>query len=628
MDFADNTMWNKLLHKGTADQEPAVFTSTLDARRTSLPLSLSQQPLGAASAFEPLPSSARVLIHESNGAPVSCSRSQSGASSAATTTVCATAQRALYERDMFLVMARPVLETLVLLYDNATEDALVCRILRGIWDFIAICSDFGLQQMLNRLETPCLALQYLFSFLKLLVFFMPVMYSVVHLLCFRSRALLESERRVPLKPHTRNNVLAHKARFKQLQAETGVDLHALVSLDFDALITYPTGPTSDRHHEQAKFMTTAEHAPLQLQASKPEVSWSYSWMIKGELLMRVAFHTAEKSPVALQQDAWSALLMLLSWVRARGALPPSLALVGDDFCLSEIHWQDPLPADCDTPDQCGTSKRPTTATAAVLSPSVYAHRCYLEAYGLALERSAGGRNSADTATGTSSLQQARDAHGGATGAGYSAGGGSAWFGLGFLFSDSQQHGRSHHSGGLLTAPSGTLDLPNLYRNTNASLCVSMTGEPLRPDDEILKLSLERSRPAELIYQQLSPGDAEITSTVLKAALAMLMTMVKQLTATPRAGPVPLSVAMPASQRTVSNSSSVHTSSSAVDAVVDLESSFPVQMLSNQFVSSDVKELDAVMLLEWITHIVVRNDDSISLFWGDLNGNTSLTLACF
>lgn len=161
MDFADNTMWNKLLHKGTADQEPAVFTSTLDARRNPLPLAL-----GASSAFDAFPSTRTgaaqsrgvqlPMKHDGSGGaassgsgdafpalPLAYSRAQSGASAV-------TAQRALYERDMFLVMARPVLETLVVLYDNATEDQLVCRILRGLWDFISICADFELHQMLNR----------------------------------------------------------------------------------------------------------------------------------------------------------------------------------------------------------------------------------------------------------------------------------------------------------------------------------------------------------------------------------------------------------------------------------------------------------------------------------------------
>lgn len=574
MDFADNTMWNKLLHKGSADQEPAIFTSTTDARRNSLPLATS-------SAFEKFPVAA--ASHQGlslsalkdggvGGHSVPCSLSLSRAQSGAST---AASQRALYERDMFLVMARPVLETLVVLYENATEDQLVCRILRGLWDFISICADFGLHQMLN---------------------------STVHLLCFRSRALLESERRVPLKPHTRHNVLAHKAHFKQLQADTGLDLHALVSLDFDALITYQNCPVNDRH-EHTKFQTTAEHASLQLQANKPEVSWSYAWMIKGELLMRVAFHTAEQTPFALQEDAWSAVLTLLAWVRSRGALPPALALVGEDFRVHEVHWQDALP-------EAGAG---IEAPSTMLPPSVYAHRCYLEAYGLALERS-NGRSSSDT-TAASLHHTHYGTHAGSSSGNQAAG---AWFGLGFLFSEAPSDSGPRHHGVAMTSPSGTLDLPNLYRNANASLCVSMTGEPLRPDDEILKLCVERCKPAELVYQA-SLGDVEVTSTVFRSMLSLLSAMLKQLTATPRAATA-LSLVVPPAVRSVSGTSSV--SSSAVDAV-DLENSFPVQMLSNQFVPSVTKELDAVVLLEWITHITLRNDESLRLFWGDMHGEQLL-----
>lgn len=152
MDFADSTMWNKILHKGSADQAPAAFTSTLTARRQSLPLSSASRThtgsqrlegdaaLGSAvvqeggDGFHSLPPSSPSLLqrHDSAVGPV-----------------CAAA-RVSYERDLFLAMSRPVLETLVVLYDSATDDQLVSRIIQGLWDFIAICDEFGLHQMLSR----------------------------------------------------------------------------------------------------------------------------------------------------------------------------------------------------------------------------------------------------------------------------------------------------------------------------------------------------------------------------------------------------------------------------------------------------------------------------------------------
>lgn len=567
MDFTDSTMWNKILNKGSADQAPAVFTSTQAARRNSIPLSLNQ-PCAApgAAGAEDMLRKLSVASEDSlvlSPSPRTWTASRVGPGSAVPCIV-----RAPYERDMFLAMARPVLETLVVLYEGAAEDQLISRILQGLWDFIAICSEFGLHQMVS---------------------------STVHLLSFRCKAMMEAERNVPSKPFTRRNILAHKAQYQQLRQETGVDLGALLSQDFDSL-------------------TSAKAQVV------PAATWSYAVLIRGELLLRVVLQAASTLPYALQSEAWASALMLLTWIRSRGALPPSLALVHDGFTSQATIEVD---ASFGAPINVNMTSQP-------LRPSIYAHRCYLEAYGLALERG-GQRNGADHQTGYPSHLHSNPSNQS-----------SGW--LGFLFAAPSES--SSHPHAMLSASSGTLDLPNLYRNTNASVWVDMTGNPLRPDDEILKVGLEHCDPAQLLFGAVAESGASATSLLLQTMLQTLSDMLEVLTAAPKmsaAVSVPQR-AIPAFQHGTSQSSVgsvgdsatvLHTHSfaaaesepSSVDGLED-ESVFPEHMLSSTFVASDVRELDAVALLEWICNVVLKNEENLLMFWSGLFGKIFACNVCF
>lgn len=138
VDLADSTMWNKVLHKGVVDQAPAAFTSTLQARRGSLGPGEVATDAGStisdASRVRGSSTAAEVLPHSSEGGEVSTVR----------------VGRAPYERDYFLVMSKPVLETLIALLGAVTEDHLISRLLRGLWDYIKICADFGMDATLSR----------------------------------------------------------------------------------------------------------------------------------------------------------------------------------------------------------------------------------------------------------------------------------------------------------------------------------------------------------------------------------------------------------------------------------------------------------------------------------------------
>jgi hypothetical protein len=91
IDFTDSATWNKLIRKSAIDQAPASFTPTLTARRRINSITSAY--------FEHAHPDHSALTRISNA----------------------------YEKDMFLVMAKPVLEVILLLWENLNDDALIYR---------------------------------------------------------------------------------------------------------------------------------------------------------------------------------------------------------------------------------------------------------------------------------------------------------------------------------------------------------------------------------------------------------------------------------------------------------------------------------------------------------------------
>ena len=187
VDLTDSIMWSKLLHKGSADQAPAVFTSTQNARRIggcgnggsgNGGSGIGGSGDGGKHAFTWHDSNIPYQYRSCGGSLTGQSRSiqSGGSSSVGESNISAFTARAPYEKDLFLVMSKPVLETLIVLWTNIAEDQLLgrfvlvhvkfpplhtfyrfyavyflYRLLRGLWDFISICIDFKMDQMLSRL---------------------------------------------------------------------------------------------------------------------------------------------------------------------------------------------------------------------------------------------------------------------------------------------------------------------------------------------------------------------------------------------------------------------------------------------------------------------------------------------
>jgi len=102
VDYSETSTWDALLRKCAADQAPAAFTPTLAARKWL----------------------------QNSGSRL---------------------QPSVHDKDMFIVMAKPLLRTLFLVWEYNDEDKLIYKMLEGMLDYASACIDFELFDMLNLL---------------------------------------------------------------------------------------------------------------------------------------------------------------------------------------------------------------------------------------------------------------------------------------------------------------------------------------------------------------------------------------------------------------------------------------------------------------------------------------------
>ena len=475
---------------------------------------------------------------------------------------------------------------------------------------------------------------------------------------------------MPLRPYTRKNVLTHKANYKQLQADTGVDLASLLRQDVNVLVGLRSGTGIGtgsscgepaeyaRAHHATTAVSTAASASTSSTTSagvsvtekggvtddenRKGIQWSYGSLLRGEILMKLAFHTAQQVPVCLREESWAELLHLLTYSRQRGALPPSLALVGEDFCPRPKRRASAAGAVALIEDsQSASAYAPSSDTPleimSSIPPTPFARRCYLEAYGLSLSYPTQ-QNSNSTNANVNVVARAAATAGQATHVSASGSSSASWFSnLGeFLFSNSSTDATS---GALNAIHSGNLDIPNLYCNTNASVCVDMTGQPLRPDDELLRVCLDSCRPAQLLFTTEAEEHFAGTSVALNAIIKALTAVVEKLVThngvsnNGHVGSL-LKSSLTVNMRCLGSSS--HDDEDHVkDRVLLLSLSlpgdagnaeqvenFPAHLLDSccaAELSEVVCELDGVALLEWATQIVLKDADHVQYFWPTMQG---------
>ena len=479
------------------------------------------------------------------------------------------------------------------------------------------------------------------------------------LLCVHARDLMTGSRNLPSKPYSRLNMLANQANYSQWKLDSGHDLAVMLQHPFELLVDDDSslaigGPPL---HSSSSSAAAVDTEQVQVQ-----VDWVESSMIKGELTIKLIFAVMQLSTHSLPQEVYQSLLTLLVWVRSRGALPSSLALIEDDFHrFAMAHDR----SSSSTGLAAEVMHSSTVATA-----SIYARSCYLRSYGLSLVNAEGLHS--DRSGGMSDMKHL--AHYTQKNRNSSNSSSSSWFGSlgGFLFSSSSSSAHddvhTNHARVMetykqsISSTTGLLDLPNLYCNTNASYVVDLNGAPIRPDDELLKIAVQDCKPHVVLgiggqQQQQQAGsrssNSSSSSEVLYALFDILGRMIVDLLASRdrRVSSHPGRVSVPppsptqGMQTPISRSGAKSPQSSFDDdssshhslskALVDDDcSSYPddTSLLSavaavtmrrdaKDFKWLEVMELDAVCVLEWTCTIIFSSYDHLILYWPKMHSKT-------
>jgi hypothetical protein len=341
--------------------------------------------------------------------------------------------------------------------------------------------------------------------------------------------------------------------------DSGHELTELISLDFEALVTVSGKSAAEREQN---------------------ANWTEASLVKGELLVKIVFQLVAVCPQALTQDAWVAVIELLVWSRSRGALPKELAVLTDSF---------------DDTDQNATvdsgSKRPVSFPL----PSLYSRSSHLTAYGVPTNSLPIAANKLRS---TASVERPTPA---------SRGGGSWLSSLFFQEAEVDDALTGTHQLDLHSESTNSLlESPALYNNANSSKFVSLTGEALRSDDELLQLSLSTTKSNRLfaIHADEVTADDAILTVLVDSLLESLQRILETLTTV-------------VSQGSARLSPEVNTAASGGS-----DSYFPDHLLTSSPKSSFAmaSELDFVVVLEWLFLLVSSNTSRLLRFWTKLHGN--------
>jgi len=249
--MSDAMSWKALLHKSAADQAPAVFTSTRDARQSRSSHSRHR------------------LFHPPS----------------------------VQDRDMFLVMAEPVLEAIQNVWNGSSgvDDALIGKLVSGAADYASICVSLGLRQLLTML---------------------------VEMLSNTVKALLEHP------SHLSELMRAGESK------ETEKRLNILLGTGFESNMRQQNSVRTGN----VVFSDDVDEDALEFD----DQPWDGARLVRGELALRVLFHIVEAHTESLDRQAWAGLLHLLLWIRQRGSLPQVLAQLQDNVSFWEGRDRDIL----------------------------------------------------------------------------------------------------------------------------------------------------------------------------------------------------------------------------------------------------------------------------------------------
>jgi hypothetical protein len=188
---------------------------------------------------------------------------------------------------MFLVIAKPVLQTIIKVWEVTNNDQIIKRIIEGIWDYSIICVGLNLKQNLSQMiiafTTHC---QYLIE---------------------ESRKLFQDNN------NKRNKKISFMEYYLYKLEQTNGNNHDLIKLinsNFPSLLSksrYSCGVNSEEEG----------------------INWIGAHIIRGELLLKIILYISNKFSSYLDSEAWFSVVKLLLWVRRRGVLPDSFVSLGD-----------------------------------------------------------------------------------------------------------------------------------------------------------------------------------------------------------------------------------------------------------------------------------------------------------
>ena len=468
---------------------------------------------------------------------------------------------------------------------------------------------------------------------------------------------MTGSRNLPTKPYSRLNMLAHQANYNQWKLDSGHDLAVMLQNPFEFLVndcldtTPPPPPPPQQQQQQHNSSSCFSSATAVV--TPQVVDWVESSMIKGELTIKLIFSIMQLSTHSLPQEVYLSLLTLLVWARSRGALPPSLALIEDDF------HRFAMASHCDDRSR-RLAEVEEVHSSTVATASIYARSCYLRSYGLSLVN-AEGLNSGVSGKKHLAHSTAQKNHS-------SSNSSSSWFGSlgGFLFSSSSSSANddvhTNHARVMeayrqsISSTTGLLDLPHLYCNTNASYVVDLKGAPIRPDDELLKIALQDCKPHVMLgiggHQAGSRFNSN-SSEVLYALFDILGRMIVDLLASRdrRVSSLPGRASVPPpsptqgmqtpsisrsgakSPQSLDGDSSHHSATKGLvdddcgyldgDSLLSTAAAIVMDAKDSQWL--EVVELDAVCVLEWTCSIIFSSYDNLALFWPKMHSKTPATI---
>lgn len=418
----------------------------------------------------------------------------------------------------------------------------------------------------------------------------------------------------------KRNILFFKATYRQWKIDTGHDLSTLVGKDLLELIDGTETNNLDKTENR-------KHTKLS--------PWRESSLLKGELLIKIVFFIATNYTHLLSRDAWSSVIMLLLFARSRGVLPEQIAVISDDFKenLNNIELINES-----------------------LIPSVYARQAFLRAYGhivstpknLLKQSGKVDRVSAKDILSKSELRisqsQANNTVNSSMSNGSNSDGGKgSWMtSIGGLLwsaasnpSELQQNDSlnkltkleeqvarlSEKAGHQFMLNTGATEdnkaVVNLFCNSNACIHIAPSGELLRADDELFKISLSRCHPEDLFINVLAKSSDVVVGNVITSLLNILCNIVYYLLREDNPHRPPSATSDTSSKKTKDNT--------IEDINIANESHFPDHLLSYEFVDDSVNELDAVVVLQWICLIVFASKSSLKLFWPRVHGKYCFTI---